>query len=204
MCSSPEWPRRWYMQVCGLSLRWGDPSCNLREDPDFVFPSHSKSLQLREDYLWRWFSHSQFRRTGFAAISSLGVFSSPSTSWDHNGVSSCGQRCSEKGAVELEVAMLLATRPLPVSLLKGKGWVLLLELGCCCHFPHGHLLRGSMAGFGRNCFILCLETQWSQLCAGLPWGWVLELLWCLHCYILRQLRMILCSSPKVLAQKKVL
>lgn len=32
---------------------------------------------------------------------------------------------------------------------------------------HSHLLRGSMVGFGRNCFILCLEMQWSQLCAGL-------------------------------------
>lgn len=108
---------------------------NLREDPDFVFPSHSKSLQLREDYLWRWFSHSQFRRTGFAAISSLGVFSSPSTSWDHNGVSSCGQRCSEKGLWNWKLPCFWLPGPFLWAFSKAKVGFYCWSLAAAVTFP---------------------------------------------------------------------
>lgn len=65
----------------------------------------------------------------------------------------CGARW---GAVL--TAMLLATGPLPASFLQGEGCLFLLEFGCCSCFPHSHLLRELMVGFGRSCFISCLRT----------------------------------------------
>lgn len=65
-------------------------------------------------------------------------------------------------------------------------------------------LEGIDDCFWQELFYFVLgNTVISAVCWS-AWAWVLELLWCLHWYILRQLRMILCSSPKMLAQKKVL
>lgn len=61
-------------------------------------------------------------------------------------------------------------------------------------------LEGIDGWFWQELFYFVLgNTVISAVCWSV-WVWVLELHW----YILRQLRMILCSSPKVLAQKKML
>lgn len=65
-------------------------------------------------------------------------------------------------------------------------------------------LEGIDGWFWQELFYFVLGNAVISAVCRSAWGWVLELLWCLHWYILRQLRMILCSSPKVLAHKKVL
>jgi len=69
----------------------------------------SQSLEVftvEGGYLWRWLGCCQRWGSGCAELSSsLGMLSSPSASWEHNGVTSCGQWCSEKQAVGLDKAL---------------------------------------------------------------------------------------------------